>query len=291
MKRFLCICTVFIMMVSAFAGCGNKEKDNSKNEQGSNNPVESSVNDASKNSGSDIKVNMGTSGTNMSLPDGFPKDVVPLLDDANVINVIDNKESKTMGITYTTDKSFEDAAAFYQNVIKDAEDRSETKSDNGYMIYGKKNNIDITAVISKYEGDKISVFLNVSMLDQETSNNTTSAESSYFTDAKVVDLPEGYPKAKLPIINEDKVTEASLTESEGGNSFYLIVLSTKKIKDIVGYYETTWGNMKNKYKNIDSADFDLQGDTEKYSITIRGTVQDDKNQTVEYHISIDEIKE
>jgi hypothetical protein len=288
MKRFLCVCTIFIMMAFVFAGCGNKEADNS-NEQTSNNPVESSVNETSKNSGADIKVNMGASGTNMSLPDGFPRDVVPLLDDANIVNVIDNKESMAMGVTYTTDKSLEEAIAFYQNVFKDVEERVETKTDSGYMLFGKKNNIDITAVIAKYDGDKISILLNVSMVDQQKSMSINSSESNYFTDAEVVDLPEDYPKDKLPVINADKVTEASLTESDSGKSFYLIVASQKSIKDIAAHYETAWGNLKNKYKNVSSEEFDLQGEIEKYSINIRGTVQDDKTQTVEYHILIDEI--
>jgi predicted enzyme related to lactoylglutathione lyase len=276
------------MMTSILVGCGNKE--GSKNEDASSNSVQSSSNDAEKNSGGDIKVNMGNSGVNLSLPDGFPKDVVPLLGDANVINVIDNKESKAMGITYTTDKSFEDAVAFYQEVIKDGVERSESASENGYLMFANKAGIDISAVISKYEGEKVSVFLNVSTADQETSGSSTTSGNT-FEDAETVDVPRNYPMDKLPIISGDKITEASVTEDDSTNSYYLIVLSTKKIEEIMDYYDSKWGSITNKYKTISSKDFDLQGEIEKYRITIRGEVQDDQLQLIEYYILIDESKQ
>jgi hypothetical protein len=276
------------MMTSILVGCGNKE--GSKNEDASSNSVQSSSNDAEKNSGGDIKVNMGNSGVNLSLPDGFPKDVVPLLGDANVINVIDNKESKAMGITYTTDKSFEDAVAFYQEVIKDGVERSESASENGYLMFANKAGIDISVVISKYEGEKVSVFLNVSTADQETSGSSTTSGNT-FEDAETVDVPRNYPMDKLPIISGDKITEASVTEDDSTNSYYLIVLSTKKIEEIMDYYDSKWGSITNKYKTISSKDFDLQGEIEKYRITIRGEVQDDQLQLIEYYILIDESKQ
>jgi predicted small lipoprotein YifL len=293
MKKFLCVFTIFIMMVSSFAGCGSKggSKDSNKNEQTSNNPVKSSTNDASKNSETGVKVDMGKIGTGLSLPDGFPKDVVPLLGDANIINVIDNKAAKAIGITYTTGKKFEDAVAFYSQVLKDAGERSETKTDGGYLLFGKKAGIDLSVVVSKYEGEKVSILLNVSTANKETSGSTTPAENNKFENAKTVQLPENYPKAKLPIINGDKIVEASLTESDSGKSYNLMLMSTKKIKDIVDYYDSKWGAIVNKYKNVSSQDFELQGEIEKYSISIRGEIQDDKTQVIEYYISIDENKE
>jgi preprotein translocase subunit SecD len=288
MKKVLCVFIVILIMTSFLVGCGNK--DDSKNEDVSSNSVQSSSNDAEKNSGGDIKVNMGNSGVNLSLPDGFPKDVVPLLGDANVINVIDNKESKAIGITYTTDKSFEDAVAFYQEVIKDGVERSESASENGYLMFANKAGIDISAVISKYEGEKVSVFLNVSTANQETSGSSTTSGNT-FENAETVDVPRNYPMDKLPIISGDKITEASVTEDESTNSYYLIVLSTKKIEEIMDYYDSKWGSITNKYKTISSKDFDLQGEIEKYSITIRGEVQDDQLQLIEYYILIDESKQ
>jgi preprotein translocase subunit SecD len=288
MKKVLCVFIVILIMTSFLVGCGNK--DDSKNEDVSSNSVQSSSNDAEKNSGGDIKVNMGNSGVNLSLPDGFPKDVVPLLGDANVINVIDNKESKAMGITYTTDKSFEDAVAFYQEVIKDGVERSESASENGYLMFANKAGIDISAVISKYEGEKVSVFLNVSTANQETSGSSTTSGNT-FENAETVDVPRNYPMDKLPIISGDKITEASVTEDDSTNSYYLIVLSTKKIEEIMDYYDSKWGSITNKYKTISSKDFDLQGEIEKYSITIRGEVQDDQLQLIEYYILIDESKQ
>lgn len=289
MKKILCVFIVFLMMTSIFVGCGNKDK--SKNEEASSNSVQSSSNDAEKNSGGDIKVNMGNSGVNLSLPDGFPKEVVPLLGDANVINVIDNKESKAMGITYTTEKSFEDVVAFYQEVIKDGVERSESASENGYLMFAKKAGIDISVVVSKYEGEKVSVFLNVSTADQEASGNSSASENNNFENAETVNVPSSYPIDKLPIISGDKITEASVTEGDSTNSYYLMVLSTKKIEEIVDYYDSNWGNITNKYKTVSSKDFDLQGEIEKYNITIRGEVQDDQLQLVEYHILIDESKQ
>jgi preprotein translocase subunit SecD len=288
MKKVLCVFIVILIMTSFLVGCGNK--DDSKNEDVSSNSVQSSSNDAEKNSGGDIKVNMGNSGVNLSLPDGFPKDVVPLLGDANVINVIDNKESKAIGITYTTDKSFEDAVAFYQEVIKDGVERSESASENGYLMFANKAGIDISAVISKYEGEKVSVFLNVSTANQETSGSSTTSGNT-FENAETVDVPRNYPMDKLPIISGDKITEASITEDDSTNSYYLIVLSTKKIEEIMDYYDSKWGSITNKYKTISSKDFDLQGEIEKYSITIRGEVQDDQLQLIEYYILIDESKQ
>jgi hypothetical protein len=272
-----------------FVGCGNK--DGSKNEEASSNSVQSSSNNAEKNSGGDIKVNLGNSGVNLSLPEGFPKDVVPLLGDANIINVIDNKESKAIGITYTTERSFEDAIAFYQEVIKDGVECSETASENGYLMFVKKSGVDISVVVSKYEDEKVSVFLNVSAADQETSSSSTTTGNNNFGNAETVDIPSSYPMDKLPIISGDKLTEASVTESDSTYSYYLRVLSTKKMEEIVDYYDSKWGSITNKYKTVSSRNFDLQGDIDKYSINISGEVQDDQLQLIEYYILIDESKQ
>jgi len=58
---------------------------------------------------------MGEMGTNLSIPDSFPADDIPVLPGANVINVYENNSKLNVRITYGTSKSYDEVVKFYED--------------------------------------------------------------------------------------------------------------------------------------------------------------------------------
>lgn len=166
MRNITGILILTLILMFFLTGCGSKsenvEKDNAISKS-LEDTVQSVNNEVSQASGSDINVSMGQFGNNLSLPDSFPKDIVPLLDDANIINVNENRDSKAIGITYTTEKSLKDATDFYLEAMENTNDL-EVTIDQGYsIISGEMESYFITIIVGTYEGDNVSIMLDVGM--------------------------------------------------------------------------------------------------------------------------------
>ena len=111
----------------------------------------------------DSKINYGTAkpGQNLSLPDEFPVDVLPLLDDARINFVNTNDANQAIGITFLTDKSFDEAVEFYQKVMQDGKVTMESKQDNSYILIGSKGSYAVSISITYQTGEKVFVLLDV----------------------------------------------------------------------------------------------------------------------------------
>jgi hypothetical protein len=213
-----------------------------------------------------------------------------------------------MGVTYMTGKKMEDAVKFYRNALKDGEDYSETEVNDGMMIYAMKEGYGITAVIVEYDGDKVSIMLNVGYnqkVEEEDNedeediivddnneekidnnkDNTTDKAVDYFKDAKAVVLPENYPKDRFPLLQGDKVTGAVVSEDNEGNTIYITMISNKDMKEIADYYEKSWGTLGDKVKTVANGAFIVSGQLGKDGILIGGELKDDEK-SVEYFITI-----
>lgn len=149
-----------IVILATLSGCAGKTE-----QVGSSNPVPEAVeNPAQNDSGTDINVSLGQNGENMPLPESFPKDVLPLTEDANIINVNDNGEGNSIGIIFKTDMSFEESITYYQNIMKDGTMMMENKKADSYIFMGSKDKYGISISISKYDGDKVSILLDVALM-------------------------------------------------------------------------------------------------------------------------------
>lgn len=97
MKKLTVLIVIVLMMSAVVSGCGGgKDNENTDPVTGGNIDL-----------GGGNKVNYGTAkpGKNLSLPDEFPADILPLMDDARIDLINTNDANKAIGITFQTDKS------------------------------------------------------------------------------------------------------------------------------------------------------------------------------------------
>lgn len=93
---------------------------------------------------------MGQMGTNLPIPDSFPADDIPVLSDANIINVYENNNKKNVRITYGADKEYDEVLEFYeQEFISKLENEPSTIDiDEGIMyMCDKEGYSNITIMI------------------------------------------------------------------------------------------------------------------------------------------------
>jgi hypothetical protein len=78
---------------------------------------------------------MGQMGTNLEMPDSFPVDDIPVMSDANIINVYENDTKKNVRIMFGIDKAYDEVLEFYQNNFLDKleEEPSVMEIDGGIM--------------------------------------------------------------------------------------------------------------------------------------------------------------
>lgn len=169
MKKIISVILIILLMGIMFAGCGSAGKDKDGNSQdaeikSSDSSVETptEAKEVEEKSGTEINVSMGQADNNMSLPDGYPKDVIPLLEDANIVNVNDARDtiSKAIGIGYMTNKSLEDTITFYQEVMKDGTIDMENKTDDTFIIMGRKGDYVVT-ISGAITNDTVAIMLDV----------------------------------------------------------------------------------------------------------------------------------
>lgn len=167
MKRIMLL-SIWVFMTVVLVSCSNSAgravNENTAPQSTADKAADSAISETGQNSGVDINVSLGETGENMSLPESFPDEVLPLPDDANIINVNDNKDTKAISITFKTGKNFEEAIAFYQDIMKNGTIHMEDKKDESYLLMGSKDKYNIVITVSKYNGENISVLLNVSSL-------------------------------------------------------------------------------------------------------------------------------
>lgn len=150
MKKIISIILIILLVGLVVAGCGSgsKAENVSSQDTGTNSSTEipSEVKEIEEKSDTEINVSMGQAGNNMSLPNGYPEDVIPILEDANIVNVNDARDtiSKAIGIGYMTSKSLEEAVEFYQDVMKDGTINMENKTDDSFVIMGSKGDYAVT---------------------------------------------------------------------------------------------------------------------------------------------------
>jgi hypothetical protein len=309
-----------MLIMSGLAGCGGKDKDSDDTGKATSSEKEKDDEDEDKDNKDDdgsggIKIDLGKSGTNLKLPKDFPKDVVPLIKDANIVNVIDNKNAMAMGVTYVTEKDLEYAVEFYQDVLKDGQNYSVTEVSGGTILYALKEGYGVSATIVEYDGDKVSIMLNVAFNKKDDNDNPSEEPSEdpsdepsiepgdapieepsedpqqedYFKNLEEVDLPDEYQKDKYPVFSGDKVNEAIASEDDSETIIYLSVVSEKSLKEIVDYYEKSWGTLTDKSKTVSTNEFYLQGYLDGNLILVTGSY-DSEIKVVKYMLTIYEYK-
>jgi hypothetical protein len=154
MRRSLTLLVVVLMMSVLVVGCGGNNSAGTEPGQATGGSVEL---------GDGKKINYGTAeqGKSLDLPENYPIDVLPLIDDSVISFVNTNDSTQGIGILLLTDRSFEDAIAFYQGVMEQGKITMETQQDDMYLIIGNKDSYSITISITHPEGEKVNVLLDI----------------------------------------------------------------------------------------------------------------------------------
>ncbi len=149
MKKKFIIFLVLVMALTLIAGCGSEKtvstKDGSVTFDEGKNTATFEGKDGSK---SEINV-ADENGKGVSLPDGYPEDLVPIVDGSKIQLANKNEQDgkTTYLISLSSTKSAKDVYKFYQDVLKDAEDYSSSQMNDVFSVTGVKDNQQITFMI------------------------------------------------------------------------------------------------------------------------------------------------
>lgn len=281
MKKILFILIPCLIIALILGGCGGGKKGSELKE--AEKEIEEKI---AEEMGYDIDFDLdelGQFGANLPLPDSFPKHVVPLVDDANVVNVNEHEENFAVSIIYMTKMRYDEIIRFYEEVFKDVEGIYKMQFDGGISIELGKDDYGITIQAYEVDDNNSNVKINVNyrvLAEREKLKETLAS-------GKSAELPYGYPEDIFPILEGDKVTDSRYSETEDRIYFELYLLSDKLSKDIVAGYEADWSDINVTYKSISSDDFQFSGKKgDGYEFYIVGRTKDDVANIIEYTINI-----
>ena len=99
----------------------------------------------------------------------YKKDLVPIIENAKIINSRSDEES--CRATISIDKSLSEVSEYYSNVFKDAK-RVEEYSQNGiYNIVGEKNGYKLDVRVTSNEDPSTKVYIYIDLLEEDTDDN------------------------------------------------------------------------------------------------------------------------
>ena len=222
MRRILPLILASVLIL-VLVGCGAKEPAAGKsNGAATSEPKQSQPTDGTQ------KPNETASGSK-TLPSSYPKEILPLAADAEIIDVRENPASKGLEVMYVSDNDIDTLCDFYEGALKDAKDLSTTETQDGYMITAKMDGVGYNIMLStdamdptKYAG-KVSVYLILSGLEGV---------------AGPTEKPKGeslaWPFDEMPGVPELKGHISKILREDDIMHFEMTVESAETIKSYVG---------------------------------------------------------
>lgn len=147
LRIFIIITT--IAFIFSFSACGVKEKN--PDERGAGKVIEKAVDDTQKTVevNSELKPNVGDVGNNLSLPDNYPKEILPIAGDANIIYVGQHPENNGLGISYVSEDDLDSLLELNKSALSDATNLMVMETDVGYMLMASLEGISYTIMIGE----------------------------------------------------------------------------------------------------------------------------------------------
>ncbi len=225
MKKIVSLILVSVLILT-LAGCGGKEPAANEANDGntSGEPKQSQATDDLQNP------NETVSGSK-TLPASYPKEILPLAVDAEILDVRENPSNNGLEVSYVSDNDIDTLRDYYEGALKDGKDLSTAETQDGYMITAKMDGVGYTIMLSKdamksnpqYAG-KISVYIILTGL-KGVSGGTSQ-------------MPEGegqaWPSADLPGVPELKGHIGQILRQEGTIRLEITVESAEKVKSYIG---------------------------------------------------------
>lgn len=224
MKRILSV-IIMSVFILALAGCGSKKPATNE----ANGGTASAEPKQSQTAGDPQKPNEIASGSK-TLPISYPKEILPLAADAEIIDVRENPANKGLEVMYVSDNNIDTLCDFYEGALKDAKDLNTDETPDGYWITAKIDGVDYTIMLDKnamnpnpqYAG-KVSVYLILSGLEG-ASGNTQMPEGE----------GEAWPSADLPGVPQLEGHIGQILRDDGVIRLEITVESAEKVKSYIG---------------------------------------------------------
>ena len=189
--------TIMISLVLLFAGC--QEQSSAPEKKGTMTTEQTT---GHKGDASEINTSSGaTKEDELVLPVSYPKEILPLAVDAEILDVRENVQNKGIEVSYVSDNDIKTLRDFYEGALKDAKDLNTIETSGNYMISANIDGVGYTVMISKdamssnpkYAGKK-SVYIVVTGLDGEYNGEKQMPDGD----------GEAWPSADLPGVPEFK---------------------------------------------------------------------------------------
>lgn len=191
MKKILSFILLCVLIL-ALAGCGAKEPKTNKTSsetahaEPKQNQVSSeiaSVESKQNQTTGDLQKPNKTTTDSKTLPESYPKEILPLAADAEIIDIREHPTNNGLEVSYVSGNNIDTLCDFYEGALQDAENLSTTETQDGYMITTKMDGIDYTIMLDKnamnpnpqYAG-KISVYIILTGLYGASSNASQMPE-------------------------------------------------------------------------------------------------------------------
>jgi len=251
---------VVILLVLILVGCSNNNNlDGIKNIDVEKNQVEIETDE-----GQEVTVAKDID-ESIDLPDDYPKDIIPVYDDANVIGASSNPDGSLV-IMCVSDQKAEEIIEFYKKVLEEAEVTMEQNAEGVYLNMGSLEGLSYTVSVSDSTDTDLGYISSFSIiimeeimgLEEEQDQEETSEEVTEMAPAELVipdtiEWPEDYPEDIVPAY-DDAYTEVKITASQGGQT--MVGLMTEDKIDIVTEYYSELLKDASDYSTID-----MQGTT------------------------------
>jgi hypothetical protein len=217
---FFVVLTIITFILS-FTACGRKEKNTDK--RGAGKVAEKSAGDLNESEkvNSASKLNMGDIGSDLPLPDNYPKEILPLSEDANIINVRQYPQNNGLGIIYVSGDDLNSLLELNKSALSAAKDLVVMETDDGYMLMASLEDVNYTIVIGEglfdhlpeYKG-KQSVMIEITgmkgLLDSETASGIPTDSGKPWPPSGMAEVPE-LPGYIGNVYTEDNVVRLEIT--------------------------------------------------------------------------------
>ena len=185
-------------------------------------------------------------GVSVDLPEGYPKDIFPVYRKALVTGAVSYPDG-SVGITFSSNDGVSEVAAFYEEILENAQVLTVQKDGDYYMNVGQLGNDGYSVMIEGLTDDEDGYACQVSLVVVMDQYEETEAEEEAtgqgdmestlpeISEVREQDLPQGYPMAILPPYPTGMV---NVLESTPG---FVIIYTWDDIANVQAHYETHMG--------------------------------------------------
>jgi len=92
---------------------------------------------------------MGDVGNNLPLPDNYPKEILPLTGDANIISVMQHTPNNSLDVIYTSDDDLDSLLELNKAALSDAKDLMVLETDSGYLLMASLEGVSYSIMIGE----------------------------------------------------------------------------------------------------------------------------------------------